>query len=316
MFQFQNFGTETFFSGNETKNFGNKTFSGNETKNFGNETFFRERHGQPRRLDHGKPFSSKISELKLSRWLGFIMSNLSVPKFRNWNFLNGWVSSCQTFQFQNFGTEIFSMDGFDHVKPFSSKILELKLSRWLGFIMSNLSVPKFWNWNFLNGWVWSCQTFSSKISELKLSQCWIWSCQTFHFQNFGTETFSMVGFDHVKPFSSKILELNFFHGWIWSCQTFQFQNFGTETLSMVGLHHVKPFSSKILELKLSQWLGFITSNVSVPKFRNWIFSMVWLDHVEPFSSKISELKPWGPLKTSISGILELFSSGKNNWIEF
>ena len=33
--------------------------------------------------------------------------------------------------------------------------------------------------------------------------------------------------------------------------------------------------------------------------------MVCLVHVEPFSSKISELKPWGPLKPSISGILEL-----------
>ena len=105
------------FSGNETKNFGNETFSGNETKNFGNETFFRERN----------------------------------EKLRERNFLSGkppkvsMAGSCQTFQFQNFGTETFSVVGFDHVEPFSSKILELKLSEWLDLIMSNLSVPKFWN---------------------------------------------------------------------------------------------------------------------------------------------------------------------------
>jgi len=44
--------------------------------------------------------------------------------------------------------------------------------------------------------------------------------------------------------------------------------------------------------------------------------MVGFDHVKPFSSKISELKPWGPLKTFISGILELFSSGKKIGLNF
>jgi len=110
-------------------------------QNFGTETF------SIVRFHHVKSFSSKISELKLSRWLDFIMSNLSVPKFRNWNSLDGWISSCQTFQFQNFGTETLLMVGFDHVEPFSSKILELKLSRWFDLIMSSLSVPKFRNWN-------------------------------------------------------------------------------------------------------------------------------------------------------------------------
>ena len=189
------------FSGNETKNFGN------ETKSFGNETFFRESHGKSWWLDHVKRFSSKILELKLSQWLDLIMSNLSVPKFWNWNFLSGWIWSCRTFQFQNCGTETFSVVGFDHVEPFSSKISELKLSQWLDLIMSNLSVPKFRNWNFLSGWIWSCRTFQ--------------------FQSFGTETFSMVWLDHVEPFSSKISELK-----PWGpLKTFYFRNFGTDFFS-------------------------------------------------------------------------------------
>ena len=148
------------------------------------------------------------------------------------------------FQFQNFGTETF----FPGTK---------EKHRERNFFPG--TKQRLRKRNFLSG----------KTRTVPTAGSW----QTFQFQNFGTETFSMVGFHHVKPFSSKILELKLLNGWVSSCQTFQFQNYGTETFSMVGFHHVKPFSSKISELKLSQWLDLIMSNLSVTlgPFKNFYF---------------------------------------------
>ena len=66
------------------------------------------------------------------------------------------------------------MVGFHHVKPFSSKISELKLSQWLDLIMSNLSVPKFWNWNLGALWkllfpeFWNCFLLGKKLDWISI----------------------------------------------------------------------------------------------------------------------------------------------------